>query len=87
MKRIARYNEKGIVDSFATVADNYKLAAREKLVAEEKPAEREGFELVGPDYRIEADKVVAVWKEQPIDQTTPERLLARIVALEQARAK
>ena len=84
MKTIARYDDKGSLESFVPVANGHKLSAREKLVVEEKPALEEGYELVGPDYRIETDRVVAVYRAEPVDQTRPDLLLARIEKLEQA---
>jgi len=72
-----------VVTRFVDVASNKSLETKEKIVKEEIPEVLEGYELVGPNYRIEKDEVIAYYETQLIDQTTPERLLARIIALEE----
>lgn len=87
MKKIAEFNEKGVVTRFVDVASNKSLNSKEKLVKEEISEVPEGYELVGPNYRVEKDEVIAYYELQLIDQTTPERLLARIIALEEKAKK
>lgn len=82
MKTIAVFDEAGRLASFADVASNKKLAGNERTFAEEKPDVPDGMELVGPDYRIEEKRVVAVYELQPVDELAPAHLLARIRALE-----
>lgn len=85
MKAIAILDAKGTVERFASVANNKKLVPGELLVAEEKPDVPDGMELVGPDYRIESDRVVAVYRAEPVDELDPRHMLARIKALEAKR--
>ena len=53
-------------------------------VVEDKPAARSGHEIVGPEYRIEKTRVVAYWREVPVDPLSPQELHRRLAALEAA---
>lgn len=83
MKKIAIFNEDGIIEKFEEKPLDHKESKNELPVEDIVPEIPEGFELFGPNYMIEKDKVYTVYELQPIDETTPERLLARIQRLEE----
>jgi hypothetical protein len=87
MARVAIFDEadKTIVafkDEAGVPAD-----AKRRPVVEEKPVVQPGHELFGPNYRIERDRVVAIWKNVPVDPTRPEIMAAKIADLETRLAK
>lgn len=81
--KIALVDKEGRVLGFEEVPEDYKLRVREKAVEGKKPEPREGYEFIGPDYRIEpGGGITAYWTEQPIDEMEPSRLLDRLKRLE-----
>ncbi len=68
----------GSVDRFVEAASP---PAGSLPVVEEHPMLAADEEEVGPDYRIEATQVVAVWQAVKINEAEPNRLRAAIVSL------
>lgn len=81
MTQYAIYRDDGkAVARFADAPDPRRKSL--PVIEEAKPVVPDGHELVGPDYREEADRLVASWRVMPVDPMRPDVLLKRLADIE-----
>ena len=80
MTRVAEIDDDNRIVTFR---DKVRPSINERPVIEEtKPECPPGHELIGPDYRIEPDRVVAYWR---VEQKAPLEAMADRLAETEAR--